>query len=51
MGSSDGSREEGMKILFNEVMMFLGTRDGRIWAGYDGEASIWDGVIGFLGWI
>jgi hypothetical protein len=36
MGSSDGSREEGMKILFNEVMMFLGTRDGRIWAGYDG---------------
>jgi hypothetical protein len=30
-----GSREV-VKVLFNGIMMFLGTKDGRIWAGYDG---------------
>jgi hypothetical protein len=37
--------------MFNEKMMFLGTRDGRIYGQVTMEASIWGGVIGFFGWI
>jgi hypothetical protein len=32
-----GLKDDEVKILFKEIMMFLGTKDGRIWAGYDGS--------------